>query len=46
MYMKISNTYVPRLGANGAPSNGGVEGFANYGEFANDVVRIVATLKF
>jgi hypothetical protein len=44
MYMKISNTYVPRLGAGGGPAAG--EAFAQYGEFANDVVRIVATLKF
>ena len=44
MYIKVNNTYVPRLGAGGGPAAG--EAFANYGEFSNDIVRIVATLKF
>jgi imipenem/basic amino acid-specific outer membrane pore len=38
MYIKVNKTYVPIL--NNTPST------ANYGELSNDIVRIVATLKF
>jgi hypothetical protein len=46
MYMKVNNTYVPILGSNGAPITGGTDARTNYGELSNDIVRIVATLKF
>ena len=45
MYMKVNNTYVPILGSNGGGAPGG-QGFINYGALSNDIVRIVATLKF
>lgn len=46
MYMKVNNTYVPILGSNGAPVTNGANLAGNYGELSNDIVRIVATLKF
>lgn len=42
MYIKVNKTYVPILGNSAA--NGG--GTAGYGTLANDIVRVVATLKF
>jgi|GEM_PF-928524 len=42
MYIKVNQTYVPILGNSAA--NGGTT--LNYGTYGNDIVRIIATLKF
>lgn len=46
MYMMVNNTYVPILGPNGSPVTNGATQAGNYGELSNNIVRIVATLKF
>lgn len=46
MYIKVNHTYVPILGANGGPNVGTSNSFSDYGTFDNDIVRVVATLKF